>query len=58
MGVGRIGSIAGPMIGGLLLSLQLPWTTLYLIAAVPVTIAALAVLGAEKLRPRDEGTAH
>lgn len=53
MGVGRIGSIVGPMVGGLLLGLQLSWTYLYLIAAVPVAVAAIAVATAELLRPRE-----
>lgn len=54
MGIGRIGSIAGPMIGGLLLSYQLPWNDMYLIAAVPVAIAACAIACAEMLRPKDQ----
>jgi AAHS family 4-hydroxybenzoate transporter-like MFS transporter len=53
MGFGRIGSIVGPMIGGLLLNMQLPWTSMYLIAAIPVAIAAVAVTCAEVLRPKD-----
>jgi len=42
IGIGRIGSIVGPIVGGLLLSsLHLPSTTLFLIAAVPALGASL-----------------
>ncbi|MDT4854322.1 3-hydroxybenzoate transporter MhbT [compost metagenome] len=58
MGIGRIGSIVGPMIGGLLLGMELPWTYMYLIAAVPVAVAAIAVASAEMLRPRESDEAH
>lgn len=58
MGIGRIGSIAGPMIGGLLLSMELPWTYMYLIAAIPVAVAAMAVASAEVLRPREADEAR
>jgi AAHS family 4-hydroxybenzoate transporter-like MFS transporter len=56
VGVGRIGSIIGPMVGGLLISLEMPISTLFLFVCVPVavTAAALALLAhvatrAEKL---------
>jgi AAHS family 4-hydroxybenzoate transporter-like MFS transporter len=41
IGIGRIGSIVGPIVGGLLLSLHLPSTTLFLIGAVPALGASL-----------------
>ena len=43
LGVGRIGAILGPSIGGLLLTLE--WTTqqLFLVAAVPAVITTLAM---------------
>jgi AAHS family 4-hydroxybenzoate transporter-like MFS transporter len=53
MGIGRIGSIAGPMIGGMLIGMELPWNYMYLIAAVPVAVATLAIASAEILRPRE-----
>jgi AAHS family 4-hydroxybenzoate transporter-like MFS transporter len=44
LGVGRIGSVIGPVIGGHLIGLQ--WTNagLFMAAAVPVAISALAVI--------------
>ena len=44
LGVGRVGSIVGPWVGGLLLAQQ--WTPrgLFLVAAVPALLAALAAL--------------
>jgi AAHS family 4-hydroxybenzoate transporter-like MFS transporter len=42
-GIGRIGSIVGPLLGGLLLSLQWGMRDLFLIAAVPLLLAAIAV---------------
>ena len=44
LGVGRIGAIVGPAIGGSLMAMQ--WTTrdMFLAAAVPALISAIAVL--------------
>jgi len=42
LGVGRIGSIVGPAIAGLLLSLRWPTREIFLVAAIPVLVAALA----------------
>src|SRR5215471_5889433 len=41
-GVGRIGSILGPVIGGVLIGLNLPVSQLFLFAAIPPLCAALA----------------
>lgn len=41
VGVQKIGAIAGPMIGGMLLSAQLPVQQLFYFAAVPVAIVAV-----------------
>ena len=41
-GIGRLGSIVGPLAGGILLSLQLGTERLFLVAALPGLIAALA----------------
>lgn len=43
LGIGRLGSILGPLIGGMLLSLKWPFADLFLIAAVPSICAALAL---------------
>jgi AAHS family 4-hydroxybenzoate transporter-like MFS transporter len=40
---GRIGSILGPAIGGMLLSLQMPSSQIVLTACLPILAAALAV---------------
>lgn len=43
LGIGRIGSILGPVVGGLLLAAQMPLQNLFLIGALPALIAALAI---------------
>lgn len=43
LGFGRIGSILGPVVGGLLLAAQMPLPSLFLIGAVPALIAAVAI---------------
>ena len=45
LAVGRIGSIVGPMVGGILLELQMPITNILVMSAVPPLVAALAYLG-------------
>lgn len=42
LGIGRIGSIVGPLVGGVLLALDMPPQQLFLISVVPVLIAAVA----------------
>jgi MFS transporter, AAHS family, 4-hydroxybenzoate transporter len=43
MAIGRVGSIVGPLIGGYLVSIQLGWNWLFLLAAIPPALAALAL---------------
>ena len=43
-GVGRLGGIFGPTLGGYLLSLALPHQTNFLVFAIPGIIAAVAIL--------------
>ena len=43
LGIGRIGAILGPLIGGLLLSLHWSNGALFLFGAVPLFCAAIAV---------------
>ena len=50
LGIGRIGSIVGPMIGGQLLSLHWPIRQIFLVAAAPVLIASLSALCISFLR--------
>jgi AAHS family 4-hydroxybenzoate transporter-like MFS transporter len=51
LGIGRIGSIIGPLVGGLLLSLRWDTKHIFLIGACPVVIAALAALSISMSRP-------
>jgi MFS transporter, AAHS family, benzoate transport protein len=44
LGVGRIGAIAGPMIGGMLFSKSLPYYQNFLVFAIPGIIGAIALL--------------
>jgi AAHS family 4-hydroxybenzoate transporter-like MFS transporter len=48
-GVGRIGSILGPVIGGMLIGLDLPVSQLFLFAAVPPLCAAIACFALARL---------
>ncbi len=52
LGAGRIGMIAGPALGGLLLSFGLPGSVIFLTAAIPAcgTTLAMAALGAVRRR--------
>ncbi len=43
LGIGRLGAIVGPMMGGILLSLDLPLMQNFIAFAVPGLIAALAI---------------
>ncbi|HEY2635149.1 MAG TPA: MFS transporter [Steroidobacteraceae bacterium] len=54
---GRLGSIIGPLVGGYLVSARLGWDRLFLLAAVPamlaaVAMAALALSGQREVEPR------
>jgi AAHS family 4-hydroxybenzoate transporter-like MFS transporter len=42
LGIGRVGSIIGPIVGGVLLSLQWDMRELFLVAAIPAFIASVA----------------
>ncbi len=54
LGIGRIGSILGPMIGGLLLTLRWPTRQIFLVGALPVLVASLAALCISFLRRAPE----
>lgn len=51
LGVGRIGSIVGPVLGGVMLSLHWDLQQIFLAGTVPALCAGLAVLASSKLRP-------
>jgi AAHS family 4-hydroxybenzoate transporter-like MFS transporter len=52
MGMGRLGSIAGPFIGGQLLAAHLALGWLFALVAIPAAIAAIAFALAGRLRPQ------
>lgn len=54
LGVGRIGGILGPLLGGYLLSLKLPFPAYFVTFAIPAVLAAICVLA---LRTRPGGLA-
>lgn len=43
LGIGRVGSIFGPILGGIMLSMRLPLTTVFLVGAVPALIGSCAI---------------
>ncbi len=43
LGIGRIGSVVGPVLGGVMLSLRLPLTTVFLAGAAPSLIGSCAI---------------
>lgn len=51
-GVGRFGAVAGPLLGGVLIALALPIERLYLIAAAPMALGAIACYGLIRLQKR------
>ena len=44
LGIGRIGSVVSPVVGGFILSFGSDWGQIFLVAAVPAGIAAIAVI--------------
>lgn len=49
LGIGRVGSILGPLLGGVLLNWGFEAHTILLTAALPASLAALAVFGLERV---------
>ncbi len=50
LAVGRIGSIVGPILGGVMLSLEWNLHQIFLAATVPALCAGLAILAGSRLR--------
>jgi len=55
LGIGRAGSIAGPVLAAQLLARNATVDTLFLIAAVPASLSALSVYAMSRLRPSTNG---
>ncbi len=55
LGIGRFGSIAGPLVGGALIGLKVPAQQFFLVAAVPMAVGFIAALGAAVLCHRRFG---
>ena len=56
LGVGRLGSIIGPLVGGLLMTLNWPLSELFMTAAIPPACAAIAILMLRSVRSKDAQT--
>jgi AAHS family 4-hydroxybenzoate transporter-like MFS transporter len=54
MGIGRIGSIVGPTLGGVLVAAQWDVATIINVQAVPALIASICVLGLPRTRPAED----
>jgi len=52
LGIGRIGSVLGPVIGGQLIAMQWANSSLFVAAAVPAIVSALMVLSLHRFRPQ------
>ncbi len=59
LGIGRIGSIAGPVFGGMMLALHWPLATIFLAGAIPALIgsAAIFLVGVARTRNTAESAA-
>jgi len=49
LGIGRFGSIAGPLVGGLLIGMKVPPRQFFILAAVPMVAGLIASVGVAKL---------
>jgi len=50
-GIGRFGAFGGPALGGMLVAMNLPLQTLYMLAAAPLLISLVACLSMIRLHP-------
>ena len=57
LGIGRVGSIVGPILGGVMLSMHLPLTTIFLVGALPALIggAAIFLMGRTQISANAKG---
>jgi AAHS family 4-hydroxybenzoate transporter-like MFS transporter len=54
MGIGRIGSIVGPVLGGVFLAAQWDVSMIIMVQTIPTLIAAICVLGLPRVRPAQD----
>jgi AAHS family 4-hydroxybenzoate transporter-like MFS transporter len=54
MGIGRIGSIVGPVLGGIFLAAQWDVSMIIMVQSIPALIAAICVLGLPRVRPAQD----
>lgn len=54
-GIGRVGSIIGPMIGGSLIAAHVSLSNIFIVAAIPSLLAAIAILFTKTHGRSDEG---
>jgi MFS family permease len=58
LGIGRFGSIVGPLVGGMLIGLKIPPQQLFLFAAVPMVAGLIASVGVARLCYKTLGGVH
>lgn len=56
LGIGRFGSIAGPLVGGLLIGMRMPLPQLFLVAALPLVIGTVVAVVLIRVYARVEHT--
>jgi AAHS family 4-hydroxybenzoate transporter-like MFS transporter len=58
LGIGRFGSIAGPLVGGMLVGMNVPARQFFILAAVPMVAGLIASVGVVKLCYQRLGGVH
>lgn len=56
LGIGRVGSIVGPLVGGIMLARQMSSESVFVAAAVPALIASLAAYALSRMAREGEST--
>ncbi|TNC26505.1 MFS transporter [Amycolatopsis alkalitolerans] len=51
LGIGRLGGLLGPLIGGFLLRLDLPFPVYFLVFAIPAVLCAITAIALRAVRP-------
>jgi AAHS family 4-hydroxybenzoate transporter-like MFS transporter len=53
LGIGRVGAIIGPLIGGFLISLHWPNSSIFILGSIPLACAAIAVFAMGQVYRQD-----